>query len=54
MKKHYIKPTQRIHNVRIRTNMLDGSPEAPTVSNTGAELGNGNNLGKERDMWGNE
>lgn len=54
MKKNYIKPTQRIHNVRIRTNMLDASPTAPTVSYTDAELGDGNNLTKEHDLWGNE
>jgi len=49
MKKIYIKPTQRIHNVRIRTYMQTGSPiiiERATTSDT--------QLTKEHDLWGNE
>lgn len=55
MKKNYIKPTQRIHNVRIRTNMLDASPTLNMgVNNTETNIGDGGNLTKEHDLWGNE
>lgn len=47
MKKNYIKPTQRIHNVRFRTNMLDGSPAYNTTGTDQPQLG------KERDLWDN-
>lgn len=50
MKKIYIKPTQRIHNVRIRTYMQTVSPTTIYERETTSDA----QLTKEHDLWGNE